>query len=224
MKRTYLIIIALILLSALIVIGEFYFQGWIVFRKKTDTPKEFINQIVLNQKSYTNDSIEIIKKLTPKLREHEDFFENTAYFDSTELIVDTTLYSPQLNKLDTLVIIKNPSYRQLVPDKNHFWYYDATCYLGIKSDTGFVLSWIGPSFTNSLHRQDLSKDIRKYFFEEHFEKDSSKVISYNLNDKRFWDCPIWDKIEAQKNRKIEFEKMKKEHPENVYEPKRVLRE
>jgi len=46
------------------------------------------------------------------------------------------------------------------------------------------------------------------------------VYSYNLIDKRFWDCPIWEKIEDEKIKKKEFEEEKKRHSENVYEPKK----
>ncbi len=188
--------------------------------KQKSTPQEFLNHTVIKQENYTKDSIEVVKQLNTFLNKHEDFFYSKAYFDSTQLIIDSIIYSPDFNKLAVFVITKNPTYRQLMPDKNSEWYYDATCYLGVRQNDTIALSWIGPSFTNSSSKQDISNDIRDACFRTFAtKKDTSGAYAYNLNDIRFWSCPIWEKIEEEKIKRKAFEEEKKNHPENIYEPK-----
>ena len=119
------------------------------------------------------------------------------------------------------VITKNPIYRQLVPDKKYDWYYDATCYLGVRKNDTISLSFIGPSFTNSYNKSELSSIIRDAYFTDFATKDTIGLhtYKYNMNDVRFWDCSIWNEIEDKKIKKQEFEEEKRKHPENVYEPK-----
>ena len=189
-------------------------------KQKKYTPKEFLNHTVIKKEDYSKDSITILKQLNVLLLKHEDFFHNKAYFDSTQLIIDSILYSPDFNKLAVFVITKNPTYRQLMPDKDYEWYYDATCYLGVRQKDTISLSWIGPSFTNSYNRDELSSIIRDSYFTDFATKDTAGLhtYKYNLNDVRFWDSSIWKEIEDKKTKKQEFEEEKKKHPENVYEP------
>jgi hypothetical protein len=126
--------------AVLILLGCAYWYcshvyGWMVFRKNTDTPKEYMNHVKIKAGDYTKDSIALLEQLKILLVKHKDFFYSNAYFDSTILIIDSILYSPDYNKLAVLLITKNPTYRQLVPDKSNNWYYDATCYLGVSKMT-----------------------------------------------------------------------------------------
>lgn len=167
--------------------------------EKIHTPKEFLNQVVPDPEIYSKDSIQLLRQLRGYLGEHEQSFHSKTYFDSTELIIDTILYNNAFNKLAVFVLAKNPTYRQLIPDKNHDWYYDAYCYLGIKrplSDT-FELKWLKNFYPiNWYDKAEISSLIRDMYFTEFGTlKDTSGAYSYkyNLNDKRFWDCPVWDK-------------------------------
>ena len=119
------------------------------------------------------------------------------------------------------MIAENPTHRQLMPDKDHEWYYNATCYLGIRQSDTISLSWIGPNFSNYTDRRSLSEIIRNSYFTEFATTDTVGLFTYkyNLNDIRFWDCSIWQEIEEKKVKRKELEVEKKEHPENVYEPK-----
>lgn len=190
-------------------------------KQKKYTPKEFLNHTVIVKKDYAEDSIEVVRQLKDLLLKQEDFFHNKAYFDSTQLIIDSIVYSPDFNKLAVFVIAKNPVYRQLVPDKNYDWYYDATCYLGVRKNDTISLSFIGPSFTNSYNKNELSTIIRDSYFTDFATNDTIGLhaYKYNMNDARFWDCSIWKEIEDKKIKKQAFEEEKKKHPENVYEPK-----
>lgn len=190
--------------------------------EKKYTPKEFLNHTVIEKEDYAKDSIEIIRQFKISLKKHEEFFYSKAYFDATQIIIDSIIYSPDFNKLVVFVITKNPTYRQLMPDKKHNWYYDATCYLGVRQNDTISLSWIGPNFSNSPNKKELSKMMRDTYFTKYAAiKDTSGEYKYkyNIGDIRFWDCPIWKEIEEEKIKKKEFEEEKKNHPENIYEPK-----
>ncbi len=210
-----------IMLQTLLIIVFPFLYSCDGMKQKKYTPKEFLNHTVIKKEDYNKDSIEVVKQLKGFLLKQEDFFHNKAYFDSTQLIIDSIIYSPDFNKLAVFVITKNPVHRQLVPDKNYDWYYDATCYLGIRKNDTISLSFIGPSFTNSYNKSELSSIIRDSYFTDFATKDTIGLhtYKYNMNDVRFWDCSIWKEIEDKKIKKQEFEEEKRKHPENVYEPK-----
>ena len=102
------------------------------FRKNTDTPDQFLNKTVVKKEDYTKDSLALLAKLKALLLQHEDFFYSEEYFEGTDIIIDTIIYSPDLSKLAVLVLTKNSTSRQLMPTKNVSWYYNATSYLGIR--------------------------------------------------------------------------------------------
>jgi hypothetical protein len=189
---------------------------------KNDTSKEFLNHATIKREAYTKDSIELIQQLETYLIEKKDFFHNSAYSNSTQLIVDSIIYSPDFNKLAVFLIIKNAVHKQLIPSRTYYWYYDATCYLGIRQNDTINLNWIGPSFTNSYDKNELSSIIRDSYLTNFAAKDSKGLHSYkyNLNDVRFWDSSIWKEIEDKKIKKQEFEEEKRKHPEKIYEPQK----
>lgn len=217
-KRTITIVILILSIG----LSYFYFNhiyGWKGFHGNGGTPKEYLTPLIINREGYTLDSIEILRQLRLMLAKHEDFFSNTAHSESTKLIVDSILYSPDLNKLAVFVIARNSTSKMLDPNKNYKWYYDATCYLGVRENDRISLSWIGPTFTNSYDIEKISNEIRVTFFKRNASSDLTNARSYNLDDIRFWSSSIWKEIEKSALEEIEFEKEKKRHPENVYEPK-----
>ena len=219
MKKTIFIIISVIVLW----LTFYYFKniyGWMEFRKNTDTPDQFLNNTVVRKEDYTKDSLTISIKFKELLLQHEDFFYSKEYFEGTEIIIDTILYSPDLKKLAVLVLTKNPTSRQLMPTENQMWYYNATSYLGVRQRDTISLSWLGPSFTNSTDKQEQSNYIRQECFRTFVSKDTTEKYAhrYNLNDGRFWTSSEWQKIEEDKIKKKEFEEEKIKHPENIYEP------
>ncbi|MFC4230618.1 hypothetical protein ACFOW1_01860 [Parasediminibacterium paludis] len=189
---------------------------------RKNTPNEFLNRTVVAKDNYSKDSSEIIRQLRNILKKHEGFFYSKQYFEGTVLIIDTFLYSPNLNKLAVFVITKNPTSRQLFSTSEYAWYYDATCYLGIRQNDTICMSWIGPSFSNFSDRDELSETLRNEYFTKYAKiknVEGDYRYRYNIGDVRFWDCPIWAEVEEKKRKRIEFEEEKKKHPENIYEPK-----
>jgi len=219
LKKTFFIIISVIVLW----LTFYYFKniyGWMQFRKNTDTPDQFLYKTTVKKEIYTKDSLTISTKFKELLLQHEDFFYSKEYFEGTEIIIDTILYSPDLKKLAVLVLTKNPTSRQLMPTENEMWYYNATSYLGVRQSDTISLSWLGPRFTNSTDQQEQSNYIRQECFRNFVSKDTTEKYAhkYNLNDVRFWTCSEWQKIEEDKIKRKQFEEEKIKHPENIYEP------
>jgi hypothetical protein len=185
------------------------------------TPKAFLNHSVVKKEDYSRDSIAILASLRTLLKAHEGFFYAKEYYNSTELIIDSIIYSPDFSKLAVFVITKNPTSRQLMPDKKHEWYYNGTSYLGTRERDSLKLYWLGPNFSNSPDKKELSYMMRDTYFNDFASRDttSTNIYKFNLNDVRFWDCAIWQRIKQDEIKKKEFEEEKKNHPENVYEPR-----
>lgn len=96
-------------------------------------------------------------------------------------MIDTILYSPDLNKLAILFITKHPTSRQLIPTKNKGYYYNATTYLGVRQKDTISLSWLGPNFSNSTNRKELSKEIRQACFKTFVSKDTSAQFAQKFH-------------------------------------------
>ncbi|MCW3467937.1 hypothetical protein [Chitinophaga nivalis] len=188
-KRTVLVILVLFFTGVLFWYYK-YIHGWMVFRKNVDTPKKFLNHTTVSKRIYNEDSTKIIRALRQQLLKREGFFRSSDYFDSTQLIIDSILYSPDQGKVAFLVLTKNPTYRQLRPDKRYDWYYDAASYLGVRRGDSIVMKREGPMYGNSYSRQEISDDIREVCFRLFVYEDS--LYQYNLNDIRFWDAPVWN--------------------------------
>lgn len=218
-KKAILFVIAVVLVwAAYVYFTQIY--GWMEFRKNTDTPKAYLSIVKASAEKYSKDSVYTLSLLRLMLSKHEGFFYSTDYFDSTQIIIDTIAYGKDLNKLAVFVITKNPEYRHSYPDKNRDWYYDATCFLGVCQNDSIYLSQQSETFTNSSTQKDISDDLRIACFRTFVRsEDTSGIYAFNMNDTRFWDGPIWKNVEDEKLSRLKFEKLKKEHPEDVYEPK-----
>lgn len=174
-----------------------HIYGWIEFRRNTDTPGRFLNKTVAKKEDYRKDSLQLAATFKELLLQHKGFFYSKEYFEGTEIIIDTILYSPDLNKLAILVLTKNPTSRQLRPNKDKVWYYDGTSYLGVRQSNTIRLRWLRSSYSNSSDQQELSDYIRQEHFRHFVSKDTTDEYShkYNFNDVRFWTGSEWQLIE-----------------------------
>lgn len=111
---------------------------------------------------------------------------------------------------------------QLSPDPEHEWYYDGTCYLGTGEGDSLMLYWVGPNFTQSESKERIADFIKDYYYRRYNTGDTTQpdYCKYNLDDIRFWTCPVWDELIQRDIRKKAFEEERIKHPENVYDPKR----
>ncbi len=200
MKTKQILIIVSTLAIGILFYYFKYVYGWLEFRRDTDTPENFLNYVQVTHQEYYRDSVIVINELKVLLKNRKDFFQNSAYFDSTQLIVDSILYNQALDKVAVFVLAKNPTYRQLSPNNENMWYYDATCFLGNRKGQSIELIWVGPVLTNAENEKDASKYIRDACF-RHFVSTEGGIYLYNVNDVRFWSSPIWKKIKSDNEKK-----------------------
>jgi hypothetical protein len=163
-------------------------------REKIYTPDEYLYSTKISSIMYSSDSAKIFSALRQALEDHIGFFYSEEYYKGTVLIIDTIVYSMKNDKLAVFVIAKNPTFRQLDRNLKHKWYYNATCYLGLRKSDKVQLAWIGPNIDNGNDQRTISLDIRDACFTKFASHDSMNgIYKYNMNDKRFWTSPIWEK-------------------------------
>lgn len=166
----------------------------------------------VNIENYFKDKVIIKNKLSGLLNQHVGFFSSKEYNNYSEIIVDTIIHNPDFQKMAILIIVKNPTTQQLVPSKADEFYYNATCFIGKKNKESLSLFWMGPNFTNSYDLKKIKKIVRNKFIDD-------KRFKYNIADNDFWTSDIWKKMSEHESLQKLLEREKREHPENVYEPK-----
>lgn len=164
--------------------------------RKINTPKEYLNSTEVNTARYGVDKKILEHQVRDLMLNHKQSFHSKEYCDSTEIKIDTILYDKNYQKVVVFILTKNPTSRQIMPNKNYSWYYDAYCYLGIKENEGFRLKWMQPfSLINFYSEEDASKYIKEQYFTEFAtikDVNGLYVYKYNLDDSRFWGSPIWN--------------------------------
>lgn len=199
-KKTTLVIIIIILIC----VAFFYFKhvfGWIEFKGNTKTPKEFLNETFVSKEGYSNDSILIEKKMKEFLIKKENSFSGKKYSELTELNLDTILYSPDKYKIAIFIIAKTPFF---IDDIKGDYLYDAFCYIGFKENDSINIKWLKRFYPiNWENKKEVSKVIREeYFIEFSTLKDTNGIsqYKYNLDDRRFWECSVWDEYFHDRNK------------------------
>ncbi|SDP86490.1 hypothetical protein SAMN05428975_3134 [Mucilaginibacter sp. OK268] len=189
MSKKIFSLILVAFLCGVVYFGWIY--GWLSFEWNTDTPKAFINHTVPSQQVYQEDKRSLAQAFMVQLKSRKDFFNDSSFSDSTTtIIIDTIVYSSDFRKMGILVIAKNPTYKQIIPQKDTKWFYNSTCYLGMRRDTCIDLKMCGPTFTNTNNLKDASYYIREGCFRRFVVKNNG-VYPFNLNDKRFWESKTW---------------------------------
>ena len=187
-----------------ILIFTFFLNGCVGQGQKKETPKEFLNNVVVDAVFYLKDSAALLDDLRSKMINHKESFSNPEYFDSTILIIDTIMYDSSLSKLAIFWIAKNPTSRNPYSNSKLAFYYNAGCYLAKRKTAGyqlFELKPLGPFSLANFENEEtgsIKKAIRDYYFLELatvLDENSRPVFQYNLNDKRFWDSPTgWGRM------------------------------
>jgi hypothetical protein len=217
MKRSSIILIIFIL--SIIIYLYINVYGWFEFRRNSDTPKKYLNHSKNSKNNYTKDSLWITVQLCGYLKNHQESFYVKNYFEDTELMIDTILYSPDKDKIALFVIVKKPTYRKLIASDKYEYYYDGYCYFGLREKDIFHLYWYENSLTNFSAKSDISSALRGFYFREFASiKTRDTGLVYNLNDIRFWNCNFWNTVEEKINKKVEFENERKRNPANIYIP------
>jgi len=162
------------------------------------TSGEFVSKVVTDSSSYLRDKRILSARLETLLNENGQSFYSKEYSRGAQVYIDTILYAPSHNQIALFAITKNPTSRQLQPNKHYQWYYDAYCYLGKRDADTFDIRWLSTfSCINYYDSSKVSKRIRKKYFYEFAalkDVDSKPLYGVNLDDKRFWTNRIWKKL------------------------------
>jgi len=165
---------------------------------KIHTPKEFLSNVHAEKSLYLNDSIQLVQEFSNLMVHHEQSFGSKEYFSKTRIIIDTILYSANYYKLAVFIITENPTSRQLSPKENYKVYYNAFCYLAMRDSIGGALQtrWLRSFYPINWYSQaEVSSLLRDMYFTEFAtikNGDKTYTYKYNLDDIRFWDCPVWE--------------------------------
>jgi hypothetical protein len=126
------------------------------------------------------------------------------WYDTTDVVVDTIMYSPDSLKLFAFTLVKrhNQMDRELKeylkPDFDYdLENRDLIAYRKNKTSIWKVYRFFGTqtSFTLS-HKKDMRFALRLLYFERFKNPDFNshrKKYLYNVNEKGFWTGPIWEK-------------------------------
>lgn len=126
--------------------------------------------------------------------------------NETMILIDTILYSPNLNKIAFFVITKNSNQKfellgggELPEYPSDQFHFDAYCFLGEKKDpeTKYHLAWMRVLNISNFHSyEEASQRIRSKYFNELASiqnREGESIYKYNLDDRRFWIGPAWEK-------------------------------
>lgn len=221
MKKKIIIVAVLVILVSLFLYFR-YVYGWYEFKFYKEAPKEYVSNTVISKENYSSDSANIVLQIQGFVKNHQESFYSKEYDESTQIIVDTILYSPDYKKIATFIIAKNPSNKQLKPDKKYKWYYDGFLYIGNKDRDSFKINSTGEGRRNYKEIKELSDVLRNLFFEKYSSTKDNKGNEklYNLNDIRYWEKSVdWENLEYNRKMQKDFEEEKLKNPENVYEAK-----
>lgn len=219
--KVLLFVFGIALFIGIIGVYFFYIYGWYTFRKNTDTSSAYESHVVAPRRLYLADKDRLGVEMGQLLARKEDFFDNSAYGSGTKIIIDTILYSPDFNRLAILLIAKNPTNHELMPDREGDWYYDGTSYLGSRSADSIILWQIGSTLLDGKDQNSISDDLRRDAFRLFISDDTTARYHYrfNMNDVRFWHADLWDTVAVDIRKRKEFKLFELQHPEDVYDPK-----
>jgi len=163
--------------------------------QKIYTEEEFKLYTTVESNIYSRDSSIILELLNKYLQNHKQSFYSDVYSASTNLILDTILYGPDLKQLVVFVLARNSLKEQIKLDEKYKSYYDGFCYLGSRKNNGIELEWFKRfKISNYYNEQEAKEDLKAYYFTKLAsvqDANGNPVYKFNVDDKRFWKGPVW---------------------------------
>lgn len=199
------------------------------------TPYKFLSKVNASKEIYSKDSLSLILCIKKELFYKRGNYNADFYDQNTPIMIDTIIYSPNLDKVVFFVIDslenKNTYPKKLSQDKvdnmqkltglsYDGYHYNGCAYIGKKNGDSFEVYDFFRIYLGTYEKiHDLKNRLRQVFLIE-YSTVQEKGFEYNVNDKRFWGNPnVWDEFEKNRKRLKELDDLKKSNPENVYEPK-----
>lgn len=181
--KLYLVLVALVIISC---------------DPDSNIPEKFKNATVVSDSAYTIDSLFFSDHIKSMIKKGEGAFFADSYNSKTsEVYIDSIIYSPDLTKAAFFVIVKNSNNSLLVSDNPEGFHYNAKCFLAQRDSTAnnWSLKWFRIMNMNRYSKYDeISNQVRKRYFEDLKKidnEDGNSRYKYNLDDVRFWSSPAW---------------------------------
>ncbi len=165
----------------------------------TSTPKEFENAVSVSDSIYAQDSSYFVTQIMSLIEKKESAFYPESYSFTSQVHIDSILYSPDLTKSAFFVILKKPNSVILGMENTEGSHFDAKTFLAEKDDKSgeWSLKWFRIMNINRYSNyNEISKLIRTRYFEDLCkinDEDGKSRYKYNLNDVRFWESSAWSK-------------------------------
>ena len=160
----------------------------IISCKKTSTPKEYLNELKVEQSEYQADKKQLVN-LTKLRRDSVRTSSKILEGKSLEIYIDTIFYNKD-NKIVFLSITKKENRYALNDDRIS---YSGECYIGTKDSESKkikILDRLKYSSTSSDNDgfEKAQKSNRNIYLTE-MEFIDGRI---NINDNRFWTSEVWN--------------------------------
>ena len=177
--------------------------------QRTSTPEEFINTNKVTKEEYKNDLLLLIDAI----KVHYDSINSVVKPSSVSKIlgvkVDTVFYGDDNKILFLGLLTRENEYAEKGIQ------YIGECYIAYKKDKLENFYKLKYSSTSTESIEEVSEMIRKIYL----RKMNYIEGKYNINDTRFWESPVWKEAKEMKEKMKHFDEIKKNNPENVYDPR-----
>ncbi len=154
--------------------------------QKSGTPKKYKSIVNVSQQGYFKDSIEIGDVLKKMLTSHLHPFRPEKEFDATtQIFIDSIIYSPDKSKLIVFVIKKNSTNKLLKKENNELYYYNGNFLFCSRDDIDSkikIYDYAGFNLVNYYVKNDLKERLKEYCFLDRGQEKGK----YNIDDIRFW--------------------------------------
>jgi hypothetical protein len=159
---------------------------------KTNTPKEYLNKTVIESRVYFKDKALLEKKLTKMVNSDSSLLPHNKSLKYLESYIDTIFYGTS-GKIAFLGVTKRKNENlKFFPDKykDGIEYYGSG-FIGMKRDSNNleIINNLYYHVSQSVDYEGASESLRQIYFNKMQLRKGEKV--YNMNDIRFWGCPIW---------------------------------
>ncbi len=174
------------------------------------TPKEFISKVNVPKRIYSSDSLNLVNLIKEEIRNHRGGYFSKAYDDSTEVIIDSILYSPNFDRLAFFIIDKKEnkktypinwtekdveSLNQNEKLSYNGYHYTGKAYIGIRKKDSLIIDNFFRITTAKYENIDEAKLRLKQLFFEEYSAVKEAGFEYNIDDVRFWkNKNVWNKI------------------------------
>jgi hypothetical protein len=173
------------------------FWSLISCKASSDQHNKYLYRDTIDRETYKKFEAILVDSIKVFIKEKKGPFHPKKFDSTTEIFIDTILFSPNQKRMAFFVVTKNSNDKLLSKGLKDEFHFDANCFLAQKDANFLDIQWLSAfNFTRYWEYDKASKRIRKAYFtmlSSIKDNDDTSLYKYNLNDLRFWNGPIWNK-------------------------------